>query len=163
MSGLHEFDNRIAAALDRIRAGLAGPAATPVAAAAGGTDADLFARLRAELDEERMVNAQMEERVRLLKDRQESRIAHLEAALAEERARMTALDHDLQSLRASNSDLREVIGALRQALASELAQPELVNRAIMAELDALRATRDADRAELNAVIAELEPLIGEAR
>jgi predicted nucleic acid-binding Zn-ribbon protein len=155
-----DFDIRIAAALDRIRAGLDGMGAIGAAAPVGdGRDVQ---DLRAALDEERTASAQLQERVRLLKDRQDSRMHQLEQALADEQAARAALDGDLQALRESNADLRDLVAALRQAVSAGVSAPELVNRAAIAELESLRATRAADRAELAAVIAELEPLIGKA-
>jgi hypothetical protein len=150
-----EFDSRIAAALDRIRVGLNGLGAAPLAA-----DGASIAALRAELDDERAASAQLQERVRLLKERQDTRLLQLEQALTQEKATRAAMDDDLQALRQSNADLRDMVASLRAAAASGVTAPELVNRAALAELESLRATRAADRAELAAVIAELEPLIG---
>ncbi len=53
--------------------------------------------------------------------------------------------------------------ALREAVADEQVSPELVNSALKAELDALRAVRAADRAEIDAIVGELQPLIAEVR
>lgn len=151
-----DYDRRIALALDRIRFGLNAIGAAPLA-----SDGASIAALRSELDEERVANAQLEERVRLLKDRQDTKVTTLEAASAESRARLAAMSEDLQALHQSNAELRDVVGSLRAAMAAGLADPALVNRAILAELDAVTTARDADRAELNAVIAELAPLIAE--
>jgi predicted nucleic acid-binding Zn-ribbon protein len=153
-----EFDRRIAVALDRIRYGLHVMGAAPLA-----SDGASIAALRGELDEERVANAQLEERVRLLKDRQDTKVTALESSAVESRARLSAMSEDLQALHQSNAELRDVIGSLRAALADGMADPELINRAILAELDAVTAARDADRAELNAVIAELAPLLAEER
>lgn len=118
--------------------------------------------LKAEIAEERTVQAQLEERIRALKDKHDKRVAELEAAVAAERGRLAALDHELQRLRQSNADLRDVAGQLRAALAEDVAEPELVNRAMLAEIEALRATRAADLAEIDAVYDALRPHIGEA-
>jgi predicted nucleic acid-binding Zn-ribbon protein len=118
--------------------------------------------LKRELADERVVQAQLEERIRGLKDKHDKRVAEFEAAMATERERMAALDHELQRLRQSNADLRDVVGQLRAALAEEVSEPELVNRAMVAEIEALRATRAADLAEIEAVYDSLRPLIGEA-
>ncbi len=74
---------------------------------------------------------------------------------------MADLDGQLQALRRSNAELREVAGELREAMEAELADPELIDRAMAAELGALRAERDAEVAELDAVLSELKPLVEE--
>jgi chromosome segregation ATPase len=126
-------------------------------------DPSVLAAVQAELADERVVTAQLEERIRVLKDRQDSRITALEAELAAQRGQMERFDGDLQRLRQSNADLRDLTGQLRAALAAEVAEPELVNRAMLAEIEALRATRAADLAEVKAVFEELRPLIEEAQ
>jgi hypothetical protein len=73
------------------------------------------------------------------------------------------MDAELQRLQAVNADLRAVATEMRRALQDEVADPELVNRAAIAELDALRAARDADRVEVEAILTELVPLMGEGR
>jgi chromosome segregation ATPase len=152
-----EYDSRIAVALERIRSGLNG-----LGLATLDSDGASIAALRAELEDERTASAQLQERVHVLKERQDTRLHQLEQALAHEQAARAALDADLQALRESNAELRDMVAALRQALAAGVSAPDLVNRAVLAELESLRATRAADRAELAAVIAELEPLIGRA-
>ena len=154
MDDIQQFEGRITAALDRIRRGL-----EAVDAPRKGPDPADIARLEAALAEERTANAQLEERVKALKDRQDSRLARLEATVEEQKGRMAAVDRDLQALRQANAELREVTGQLRAAVAENVAEPELVNRAMQAELDALRAVRAADIAEVDAVMAELAPLI----
>lgn len=159
MNEIADIRGRLEAALDRITAGLA--VLHPVKADA--IDPAVLAAVQAELADERVVTAQLEERIRVLKDRQDSRVAALEAELAAQRGQMERFDADLQRLRQSNADLRDLTGQLRAALAAQVAEPELVNRAMLAEIEALRATRAADLAEVNAVFAELRPLIEEAQ
>lgn len=166
MSDVTEYERRIAAALGRIAEGLARlrDRATPVQAAAPAEgDSVSAAALQTALDEERTANAQLEERLRQLRDRNEARLA---AAMAERdaaRAQLAELDRALQDLRRSQAELREMTGQLRAALAAQVAEPELVNRAMQAELDGLQAQRAADVAEVDAVLAELRPLIEEGR
>ncbi len=69
---------------------------------------------------------------------------------------VAALDGGLQGLRQSNADLRALTASLR-ARDRECRRTDLINRAILAELDATRAAQAADRAELDAVLAELAP------
>ncbi|MBM1219269.1 hypothetical protein JQU17_03590 [Ponticoccus sp. SC2-23] len=154
MSEISEFESRITSALARIRRQV------EALEEPGDDDVDTVPALRQKLDEERTVNAQLEERVRALKDRQETKIAELEAAVASGRTRMSELDHELQRLQQVNAELRAVAGEMSTALSEGVAEPELVNRAMMAELEALRAAHAADRAEMQAILAELEPILG---
>lgn len=150
MTDLGEYERRIAAALQRIGAGLSQRAAGPG-----------DAMLAQALEDERTANAQLQERLRQLRDRGDARVA---AALAERdaaRAEVAAMDATLQSLRASQSDLSETVAALRAALAEGVAEPDLVNRAMQAEIDGLRALRAADAAEVDQVLNELRPLVAE--
>lgn len=161
MGGVEEFERRIAAALARIGEGLARAQVPPAGGGdtAGGDGAAEVAALRAALDEERTANAQLEERLRGLRDRHEAREAALIADRDAARAQLADLDAALQSLRQSQAELSETVAQLRGALAAEVAEPDLVNRAMQAEIDGLRALRGADAAEVDAVIAELRPLI----
>ncbi len=163
MSDISILEGRITAALDRIRRGVEWmdelAASAPALPATIAPDPGAAA-LRARLEEERTVNAQLEERVRALKDRQDGRLAHLEAEVAENRAQLSGLDEDMQRLRQTNAELRDMAAQLRDALAEGVAEPQLINRAMLAELEALRAARAADLAEVNAVIAELRPFVG---
>lgn len=74
-------------------------------------------------------------------------------------ARLEELDGELQSLRASNDQLRDANSALRSANAEGVGDAELINQALEAEIQGLRAARAADQAEVNAVIARLAPLL----
>ena len=163
MSDISLLEGRITAALDRIRRGVEwmdelAAAAPPIPLDSAQTE---VTSLRIRLDEERTVNAQLEERVRALKDRQDGRVAQLEAEVAESRARIAAADADVQGLRQTNADLRDIAAQLREALAQGVTEPQLINRAMLAELEALRTARAIDLAEVNAVLAELRPLLGE--
>lgn len=161
MSDISLLEGRITAALDRIRRGVEWMDELAAAAPAlplGNSEPEV-ASLRTRLEEERTVNAQLEERVRALKERQDGRVAQLEVEVAESRARLVAVDTNLQGLRQTNADLRDIAGQMREALIQGVTEPQLINRAMLAELEALRAARAADLAEVNAVIAELRPLV----
>lgn len=150
MSDISALEGRITAALDRIRKGLD----THVAAATGD------ATLQAALDDERATNAEMVERVRILKDRQDTQVASLTARVDTQRSQLQKLDAELQQLRASNVQLREMNTKLREAVTSGLA-PELHSQAVASEIAALHAQRSADAAEIDAILTELKPLIEE--
>lgn len=158
MDNHSEIRSRLLDALATIEAGL-----DRLQSAEGDSDAPDPVALSRALDEERTVTAQLEQRVRTLKERQDQRLAALDGQIMAQRDQIAALDADLQRLRQANADLRDVAGQMRAALADAVAEPELVNRAMLAEIEALRAVRSADLAEVNAVLAELQPLVEEAQ
>lgn len=163
MSELPELEARIGAALARIRAGVETLAATSAATDTGLDGASAaeakVAELTAKLDEEQTVNAQLEERVRLLQERQDGKVAELESGVEAARARAARMDRELQRLRDVNAQLRSNNTQLRDAVARGVSDPNLVNKAMMAELEALRATRSADVAEMDAIMEELTPIV----
>ena len=164
MSDFPQLETRITTALERIRSGLDGFAAPPdVADAPAAVDTSettaKVAELTAQLDEEKTANAQLEERVKLLKERQDGKMAELESNVDAGRARSSRMDRELQRLRQVNAELRDINGQLREALTEGVSEPHLVNKAMLAELEALRATRSADAAEMDAILEELTPII----
>jgi len=135
---------------------------------AGGEGADLseieaeLTALREALDDEKVANAQLEERMRHLK----ARLAEAEAGAGAsgEAAGVPAeliegLDAEVQRLRAANAALSESNAALRAANAQGVGDASLINDAMKAELDGLRAARAVDAAETEALIATLGPLL----
>jgi len=123
--------------------------------------ADLAAA-QTQLEEERFANAQLEERVKALKDRQDTQVSTLTSKVEDQAAQLAALDAEMQRLRASNADLQDVSAQLRVAATQGATDPALINRALMAEVEALTAQRASEAAEVDAVIATLKPLIEEA-
>ncbi len=160
---ISELERRIASAIDRI--GAAVSAMADGGAADGG--AELARALEAEreasaqLEAEREANAQLEARVAAIKERQETKVAGLEAEVRQLRAALLDRDGQLQRMREVNAGLRESNAALREANAAGLADAGLVNSAMEAEVTALRESAEARRAEIDAVLARLEPLIEE--
>ncbi len=75
---------------------------------------------------------------------------------------MADLDADMQRLRKSNDQLREAVIALRDANAAGVGDADLINTALQAELEGLRAIRASDVTEAGAVLARLEPLLAQA-
>ncbi len=150
MSDISALEGRITAALDRIRQGLDGRAAS------SAPDASL----QAALDDERASNAELIERVGILKERQDAQVTSLTGRVETQRGQLMKLDAELQQLRASNVQLRDMNTKLREAVTTGLA-PELHDAAVAAEIEALNAQRSADAAELDAILTELKPLIEE--
>ena len=159
MSELTEVEARLVSALDRIRDGVAGLTAPAPKAEEPQIDPAQLSEMAAKLDEERTANAQLEERVKLLKERQDGKLTELEASVDAARARAARMDRELQRLRQVNAELRDINGQLRDALSAGVSEPHLVNKAMLAELEALRATRSADAAEMDAILEELTPII----
>ena len=150
MSDISALESRITAALDRIRQGIEAQQAP----------AEPDEGLSSELESERAANAELVERVRQLKDRQDTQVASLTGRVESQRAQMMQLDEELQRLRASNAQLREMNARLREAVTKGLS-PELLDEAVAAEVEAMEAQRSAEAAELDAILAELKPLIEE--
>lgn len=160
MQDITELERRITAALDRIGSGLDGLYAdAPVAAPAGQTEPGGDDALKAELEAERALTAQLEERLRTSRDRHDARLAEIEGEVDRVKTLLDAMEQDRQRLKAVNDALRNSNQALREANADGIGDAHLVNTAVMTELDALRAMRDSDRAELNGIITALAPVL----
>jgi chromosome segregation ATPase len=157
MSDSQDIKARLEAALNRIETAAAGLG--PVGSGDEAAPAD--GNLQAELDAEKTANAQLEERVRAIKDRQESLVARLEQEVAELKIALATRDTAVRHVRQTNGKLRQANRALRQANAQGVADPDLINQSMTAELEALRALQSADRAELDDVLSSLDPIVGE--
>jgi DNA repair exonuclease SbcCD ATPase subunit len=162
MNDIAELERRIAYAMERIAKGIealdrAAPA--PAANLAVQPDADEVQALRAQLSEERLANAQLEERVRAIKQKQDQQAAQAAAELAATRDSLTRLDAELSQLRRVNAQLQASNAALRAANETGVGEPHLINRSMLAELDSLRAARLVDLAEAQAIKAAISPLL----
>ena len=113
-----------------------------------------------------LVNAQTDEALRARAEAAEAAPATAELAdegVSEELdLRLSELDGELQTLCASNDQLRQSNAALRAANAEGVADPALINSGLEAEVEGLKAARATDQAEVNAVLARLEPLLATA-
>lgn len=158
MSEIDELQRRITAAIERIGAGVDGLARRQPT----GPDPEEFEAMRRALEEERVVNAQLEERIRKLHEKHAADLAAA-AASAPSVQRLERLDTDLQRLRQANDQLRASNAALREANAAGVGEPHLINKAMLAELEALRAARAADVAEAGSIMAQLVPLLDRAK
>ncbi|MBQ2262233.1 MAG: hypothetical protein II336_12780 [Loktanella sp.] len=145
MSDVQQLGDRITVALDRIRRGMDAQGKSQAA------EQSLFDALQEERAQTKTLKAQLAQLQR----------GDAEDRVVAQQAELQALDVHLQRLRASNEQLRDMNAKLRGALTIGL-EPELLNEAMQAEIDALQALRAADVAEVNAILAELTPLIEEA-
>lgn len=136
--------------MDRIATGIGSMEAS------GGAD---VAALETALEDEKLANAQLTERVRKLSERQESATAEARAQADAAQSRVAEMDLELQRLRKANDQLRESNAALRSANEEGVGEPHLINKAMMAELESLRAARAADVAEASSIIGALTPLL----
>lgn len=112
--------------------------------------------LRSALEQERAANEELGARVEALRGRLDGKDAERDKAMGRRMAQVEELDQQMQRLQQVNSDLRDINGQMRRALAEHVADAELINRAMEAELQALRATRAAEAAEVSAVMDELK-------
>ena len=148
MSEIEQLGSRLAAAMERIAVGVA---TLEAAQDIPDTSSEETAALQAALEEEKLANAQLQERVR--------KLSQQEAAPAASTERIEALDLELQRLRKATDELRASNAALREANAAGVGDPHLINKAMMAELEALRATRAADVAEADTILSALDSLL----
>ena len=84
-------------------------------------------------------------------------MARLEKDLAEARdaeAERAAVEHELK---ARVEELRDKVARLTEANRAMVGDADLINTAMMAELDAMRASRRADVTEIDDILAELRP------
>lgn len=185
-SNIAELERRITAALGRIGAGLdkwnaappqaapgtdakPAPAAAPVApspqadkAAEKALEAEI-AKLKTALAAEKATVAQLNERLKSVKEREHSSQGQLEAKVEKMTQQLDVQGLELQRMRKSTVQLREHLRVLHEAAADNMAEPHLINKAMLAELENLRATRHTETAEMDEILAELKPLIEEAR
>lgn len=164
MSDIEELQGRILAAMERASRGLE---------KLGVAKDDETPDLSQALEDERLANAQLTERVKTLKERLvkdteqiQAQLDEAEAQLAqatEAQTQMAKLDVELQRVRRANAQLSDACAALRAANAEGVGDPHLINKAMLAELDALRAARAADIAEADAILSALTPLVEAAQ
>lgn len=109
MQDIAELERRITAALERITKGVVGLERPAVAEGAVAGLADEIARLTEALEEERMANAQLSERLRVVRDREAEARAGLEAKVAGLTAELDGLN---ASRDAAVAEMDEIVNAL---------------------------------------------------
>ncbi len=146
---------------DRAGAGSAGDSeALTAKLAAAERDAG---ELRKKLDEERQATKYLEDRVLALKARQDEQIADLNRTIDDLRGGFSAFEGKIDDLRAANAKLQEQSDRLRKAAAEDSVDAGLINAAMQAEIDSLRAERALDAGEMDAILRLLEPVVKEAK
>jgi uncharacterized protein (UPF0216 family) len=163
MDNIAELERRITAALMRIGNGVenlsgASDQGGPVATLADGVAEAEIARLNEALDEERMLVAQLNERLRVVRDQEGEKRHALEAELERLSKLLDVQGLEMQRLKKTVASLREQLRLMSEAQAEGRVEPHLINKAMLTELEALRALRSAEAAELDELIAALDPL-----
>lgn len=158
MGQVEELETRIAAAFQRISDGVEALVAAR-ASQEGGQDGGEAEALAEELAAEQARSADLAERLRGLG---QERAAH-EADLRAEIDRLTqALDAqglDVQRLTSTVAQLREEMRRLREGAEKGVADPAMINRAMLSELEALRTARAAEANEMAEILAALGPVL----
>lgn len=161
MKELAELERRINHALDRIAQGI-----ERIPAAEGATvpaaDGDEVAALQAALKAEKARTAQLAEKLRATPRESGGNATQLQRKIERLTGQLDVQGLELQRLKKTNAQLTETLRALRQATETGIADAGAINRALQAEVEALRAERLAEIAEMDEILAELKPLIGEA-
>ena len=155
MSDIKDLERRISVAFDRI-----GQAVDRFVPAAPGIDT---AALQDALQAEQATNAELTERLRVMTLRGESDAAEATEKVGRLVRALDAQGIELQRLKNTVIQLRESLRALREAQTAGVADPHLLNTAMLVELEALHATRLTEMAQMEEILAELHPLIEEVQ
>ncbi len=166
MDDIAELERRITGALMRIDQAVEGIGSTavltadtvPVATLADGVAEAEIARLNEALDEERMLSAQLNERLRVVRDKEAGERVTLQTEVDRLMKLLDVQGIEMQRLKKTVSALREETRSLTEAGEAGQIEPHLINKAMLTELEALRALRSAEAAELHEIIAALDPL-----
>ena len=165
MAELADLEARILAAFARISAGVEALNAADmmpqpmVDPAATLPNTDAIDDLQAELEDERQVTSQLADRMRVLRDQASSTETVLRGEVETLTRALDAQGLDVHRLTATVTQLREDLRRLREAAEQGVVDPALINRAMMAELDALRATRAAEVNEMSHIMSALGPIL----
>ena len=163
MQDITELERRITAALERIGRGveaLGAPILPPMPVLAGADD---VARLTDALDEERMANAQLAERLRMIRDKESAEKAALTDARDALQAQLEIQSEEVMRLRRSLDLVSAELADLRDVAERSVVEPEHINKAMLTELEAVRSARASEAIEIADIVAALNPLIAEAR
>lgn len=158
MPTIAELERRITAALDRIGQGLDRLPASDAPAALPGDNATA---LHEALETERSAAAQLAERLRKVKEREANAKVEAEARIADLTAARDQQAAELQRLRKTVAQLRDTLTAQNDSVRAGLTEPQIINKSLLAELEALRAQRRSESAEMEAILTALSPLIEE--
>ena len=170
MQDITALEQRITAALERIGKGVDRLAARPrpsppqpqPPSAAGSTvpASEIEASLRTQLEEEKALTSKLQHRLRIMKERETK--GDLQDKVDWLTQQLDVKGLELQRMRRQVATLREQLTALREAQSAGVTEPQLINKAMAAELETLKATRLSEIAELDDILSALEPHLPEA-
>ncbi|MBL8563640.1 MAG: hypothetical protein JNN06_15320 [Gemmobacter sp.] len=140
-----------------------GADAEPAAASAAPGDEAALEALRAELAAEKAQVAALSDRIRTLKGRESRNEAALQARIDQLTKQLDVQGLELHRLRKSMIQLREALRVLREGSDGACVDAAMINKAMLAELEGLRAARSSETVELEEIIAELAALTGEEK
>ena len=166
MSDIAEYERRISFALERIGRGLEVRGARAPKPDGQESEADSaqaageLATLRDALEAERTANAQLSERVRAIREKQETTLSALEKKLAQTTRNLETAQSEITRLKRANAELTATNRLLTDA--GGPVEPHLLNRAMQAELESLRAARAAEALEMGALLGALDPILAAA-
>ena len=115
-------------------------------------------RLREELDEERMANAQLTERLKVQRERAERAAVDLRTEAVRLTVQVDEQALAMQRLVTATIRMREDLRRLRSERGQSV-DPALIDKAMAAELDAGEALRAAETVELADLVAALTPIV----
>lgn len=161
MQEIAELERRITSALARIGRGIEAISAEPTQAA--GTGQEERASVANALEEERMVNLQLQERLRVLREKDGAARHLLEGQIAELTRKTEEQAEELGKLHKHLAVMSDQMAALRDSAMAGLVEPHHINRAMMTELETLRAARASEAQELAEIVSVLTPLIEESK
>lgn len=168
-AAIAEHERRLSAALDRIGKAVDRVLSAPPAAAAaprkgqaadGALTAEL-ARLREALEVEKAANAQLTERLRTLRERDGQGRTQTQTRIEVMTRQLDVQGLELARMRKTTIQLRDTLRAMTDAATAGTIEPHLINKAMLAELEALRAQRQTEVAEMDEILTALAPLLEE--
>lgn len=156
MSQIEELQRRITAAMERIGVGIEAMQST------GPAESDDDHPLRAALEEERLANAQLEERLKSVKERHDQDVDALRQQLGEAAAKLASVEAARAELAEAKAalDNQDEVAALQAEISSlrdQLADSERVSE-LNAELEMLRAERASHGVAMSRLDDDLQRL-----
>ena len=167
MTEIDEHERRLLAALARIGAAVdrmaePGPASSHPADTPDSAAEVEVARLTRAVQDAQSDNAALTGRLELARERQAATVATLEARVASLTQQIDTQGIEVQRLRMVNVQLREALRSLREALTDGVTDAGQINRAMQAEIEAMRAARQIETSELDRLLAALDPHVTQA-
>jgi ATP-dependent exoDNAse (exonuclease V) beta subunit len=163
MQEISELERRITAALERIAKGFEQHKSVAASRPAVSASADAETQgLQAALDDERIVTAQLQERLKLIKEKELQVMLALQQQVDELTKKLAGQTAETSRLGRVLSETTAALASLTDASLTGVAEPTHINASMMTELQALRALRAAEAAQIETLVDAIYPLIEEA-